>query len=237
MADTRDQPRAIRLYQYDSGYDTLREDIFFAANGYVTIAPDYRNYAGSDKGEYQLAPGYAYDVRNLLDALRFVAPVDAARIGMMGHSMGGGITQEVLVSTPGQVRAATLYGSVSGDEVDNYIAEHHYGRAQVVPTRKSEGDRVTDMYGPPDDNRRSVLPHVPDQLPRPDRLPRRHPSQRIRPDLPLRLGGKITRRLRRQRQARRFLTYQSQPHSFQGAGFQQYLDTNLAFFDTHVKDA
>ncbi|MCA1725053.1 MAG: alpha/beta fold hydrolase, partial [Thermomicrobia bacterium] len=84
---------------YDTGYDTLREDLFFAANGYATIATDYRNYAGSDTGEYQLEPGYTYDVRNLLDAIRFVAPVDTRRVGMMGHSMGGGITQQVLVTT------------------------------------------------------------------------------------------------------------------------------------------
>ena len=153
--------------QYDSGYDTLREDIFFAENGYLTIAPDYRNYAGSDKGEYQLEPGYTYDVRNLLDALRFVAPADAQRLGMMGHSMGGGITQQVLVSTPGQVKAATLYGSVSGDEVDNYTARTTFWRTQASPGAQPEGDAVTNMYGPPDRIAEALPPHVPDQLPRP----------------------------------------------------------------------
>ena len=165
---------------YDTGYDTLREDLFFASNGYVTIASDYRNYAGSDKGEYQLEPGYTYDVRNLLDAIRFVAPVDAHRVGMMGHSMGGGITQEVLVNTQGQIKAATLYGSVSGDEVDNYTARHTFWRGQASPSdsaRRGHGDGAVRPAGP---NRRGVPPHVADQLSGSHRLPGRHPSLRCR---------------------------------------------------------
>ncbi len=223
--------------QYDSGYDTLREDIFFAANGYMTIAPDYRNYAGSDKGEYQLEPGYTYDVRNLLDALRFVAPVDATRIGMMGHSMGGGITQEVLVSTPGQVRAATLYGSVSGDEVDNYTARHTFWRAQASPGAQPEGDRVTEMYGPPETiaeayRRMSPINYL-DRIDCPVAI---HHSASD-PICPYAWAEKLRDAFAAKGKPAAFYTYQGQPHSFQDAGFQRYLDTNLAFFDAQVKNA
>lgn len=42
---------------------------------------------------------------------------DAGRIGMWGHSMGGGVTMKVLMlETP--VRAAVLYSSVSADNAD-----------------------------------------------------------------------------------------------------------------------
>lgn len=223
--------------EYDTGYDTLREDIFFAQNGYVTIATDYRNYAGSDKGEYQLEPGYTYDVRNLLDAIRFVAPVDARRVGMTGHSMGGGIVQQTLVATQGHVKAATLYGSVSGDEVDNYTARHTLWARQASPTGTPEGDRVTEMFGPPDRiaeayRRMSPINYF-DRIDCPVAI---HHSQSD-PICPYDWAVKLRDAFAAKGKAAEFHTYQGQPHSFQGAGFQQYLDTNLAFFDTYVKNA
>ena len=42
-----------------------------------------------------------------------------AAIGLMGHSMGGGITLRVITVDPG-VGAAVLYGSMSADERTNY---------------------------------------------------------------------------------------------------------------------
>jgi uncharacterized protein len=221
---------------YDTGYDTLREDLFFASNGYVTIASDYRNYAGSDKGEYQLEPGYTYDVRNLLDAIRFVAPVDAKRVGMMGHSMGGGITQEVLVSTQGQIKAATLYGSVSGDEVDNYTARHTFWRGQAAPTDAPEGDKVTAQYGPPDQiaeayRRMSPINYL-DRIDCPVAI---HHSMSD-PICPFAWAEKLRDAFAAKGKPVEFHTYQGQPHSFQGAGFQEYLQTNLAYFDKYVKN-
>ncbi len=219
---------------YDSGYDTLREDMFFASNGYVTIASDYRNYAGSDKGEYQLEPGYTYDVRNLLDAIRFVAPVDAKRVGMMGHSMGGGITQEVLVTTQGQIKAATLYGSVSGDEVDNYTARR---TRWATPGTGGEGDKVTDQYGPPDQiaeayRRMSPINYL-DRIDCPVAI---HHSL-ADPVCPIEWAVKLRDAFTAKGIAVDYYPYQGQPHSFQGAGFQAYLQTNLGYFDKYVKNA
>ncbi len=218
---------------YDTGYDTLREDIFFAANGYVTIASDYRNYAGSDKGEYQLEPGYTYDVRNLLDAIRFVAPVDAKRVGMMGHSMGGGITQQVLVTTQGQIKAATLYGTVSGDEVDNYTAR----RTRWATTGgSSEGDSVTAQYGAPDAipeayRRMSPINYL-DRIDCPVAIHHSFADTTC----PIEWAEKLRDAFTAKSKPIEYHTYQGQPHSFQGAGFQEYLQSNLAFFDTHVKN-
>lgn len=219
---------------YDTGYDTLREDIFFASNGYVTIATDYRNYAGSDKGEYQLEPGYTYDVRNLLDAIRFVAPVDAKRVGMMGHSMGGGITQQVLVTTQNQIKAATLYGTVSGDEVDNYTARR---TRWATPGSNSEGDKVTEMYGPPDKiaeayRRMSPINYL-DRIDCPVAIHHSFADTTC----PIEWAEKLRDVFNAKGKPVEYHTYQGQPHSFQGAGFQEYVQSNLAFFDKYVKNA
>ena len=41
--------------------------------------------------------------------------VDAERVGMLGHSMGGGVTLNALTAMPGLVDAAVLFAPVSGD--------------------------------------------------------------------------------------------------------------------------
>ena len=92
-----------------------------ASNGYVAVAPDYRNYAGSDDGDHLFVPGYVYDVRNLLVALKELPEVDGARIGIMGHSMGGGITLQSLVSGA-DIKVAALFGTVSANEAENWDA-------------------------------------------------------------------------------------------------------------------
>ena len=213
---------------YDTGYDTLREDIFFASNGYVTIASDYRNYAGSDKGEYQLEPGYTYDVRNLLDAIRFVAPVDAKRVGMMGHSMGGGITQQVLVATQGQLKAATLYGTVSGDEVDNYVARHLSGAASRA-RQSPEGDKVTEHLRPAGPDPGGVPPHVADQLSGPHRLPRRDPSLDVAdPICPFAWAEKLRDAFNAKGKPIRVPHLSGSAALVPGRGFQEYVESNLA---------
>lgn len=221
---------------YDTGYDTLREDIFFAQNGYAVIAPDYRNYAGSDKGEYQLEPGYTYDVRNLLDAIRFVAPVDARRVGIIGHSMGGGITQQLLVTTfgRGQFKAATLYGSVSGDEVDNYTYRQTVW-ARVWPNR--DPDRLTQRYGPPEQipeayRRMSPINYY-DRVDVPVAIHHSYAD----PITPIAWAERTRDALLARGKTVEYRAYQGQPHSFQGAGFQEYVQANLAFFDRYVKNA
>ncbi len=61
--------------------------------------------------------GLAIDVVNLIKAVSTVPQADPNRIGIWGHSMGGGVTMKVLtLGTP--VRAAVLYSTVSADDAD-----------------------------------------------------------------------------------------------------------------------
>ncbi len=49
-----------------------------------------------------------------------VANVDAERVGMLGHSMGGGVTMYSLVAHPDLVDAAVLYAPVHSNEYYNF---------------------------------------------------------------------------------------------------------------------
>ena len=132
--DEGPHPVIIALHGYidPAIYNTLDYTSHYAdaiaSAGYVVLHPNLRGYAPSDNGDNLFRVGMAIDVLNLIavvqsqgggaDLLRTAIP---DRIGMWGHSMGGGITTRVLTVTD-DVRAAVLYAAMSGDEQKNYEA-------------------------------------------------------------------------------------------------------------------
>ncbi|HKY56289.1 MAG TPA: alpha/beta fold hydrolase [Anaerolineales bacterium] len=127
-------PVIIALHGYidPAIYNTLDYTTHYAdalaSAGYVAFHPNLRGYQPSDDGENLFRVGMATDVLNLIaliqaqsggsDPLQFANP---NLIGLWGHSMGGGISTRVLTVTD-DVKAAVLYGSMSGDEQKNYEA-------------------------------------------------------------------------------------------------------------------
>jgi fermentation-respiration switch protein FrsA (DUF1100 family) len=106
--------------QYVTGDDTWRESYYLAERGYITIAPDYRGHAESGDGASFFHVGYAQDVLNLIASLSTVEGADPRRVGVWGHSMGGGVALKTGVVSKA-VRAVALFGSVSADEEVNYM--------------------------------------------------------------------------------------------------------------------
>ena len=102
---------------YSSGDGTDRASAFLAGHGYITLASDYRSWGASDAGESFFYSGLAIDVINLLNAVPSIEEADPDRIGMWGHSMGGGVTMKVLTIDP-RLKAAVLYSTVSADQAD-----------------------------------------------------------------------------------------------------------------------
>ncbi len=117
-------PDAYEIVPYTRRYaDALAEA------GYFVIHPNFRNYPPSDSGPDPFRIGYAIDVLNLIailrqhsqDPLGTLRRADAGDINLWGHSMGGGVALRVLTVNPAPyLRAAVLYGSMSGDESQNY---------------------------------------------------------------------------------------------------------------------
>ena len=117
--------------EYVAGDGTDRAAEFLNKHGYLTIAPDYRSWGQSDSGPSLFYSGLAIDVVNLLAAIPSIPEADASRVGMWGHSMGGGVTMKALTIIGGRVvpsdneertetivRAAVLYSTVSADQGD-----------------------------------------------------------------------------------------------------------------------
>lgn len=110
---------------YTNGRGLKREQDYLARHGYVVIHPDYRNHADSDiesTTDQKFRLGYAEDVINAIAAVRAaqLPYVDGERIGMLGHSMGGGVAWRVAVTQPKLVDAFVQLAPVSADERDNF---------------------------------------------------------------------------------------------------------------------
>jgi dipeptidyl aminopeptidase/acylaminoacyl peptidase len=102
---------------YHSGDGTDRAAEFLNRRGYLTVSSDYRTWANADTGVSLYYSGLAIDVINLMNAIPSIPEADPERIGMWGHSMGGGVTLKVL-TVDSRVKAAVLYSSVSADFAD-----------------------------------------------------------------------------------------------------------------------
>ncbi len=131
-------PVIIALHGYidPALYNTLDYTMHYAdalaSAGYIVLHPNLRGYAPSDSGENLFRVGMAIDVLNLIALIQSQSggtdPLGTAnpdRIGLWGHSMGGGITTRVLTVTD-DVKAAVLYAAMSGDERKNYEAIYQW---------------------------------------------------------------------------------------------------------------
>jgi dipeptidyl aminopeptidase/acylaminoacyl peptidase len=105
---------------------TARYAASFAEEGFVAIHPNYRNYSPSDIGPNLFRTGYAIDILNLAAIIQETSGMsgalqkaDAENVFLWGHSMGGGIAQRV-ITVGAEVNGAVLYGSMSGDELQNF---------------------------------------------------------------------------------------------------------------------
>ncbi len=102
---------------YASGDGTWRAAEYLNKYGYLTLASDYRSWGGSDSGPSLYYSGLVIDVENLIGAISTLPQADPNRIGIWGHSMGGGVTLRILEIDP-RVRAGVLYSTVSGSDAD-----------------------------------------------------------------------------------------------------------------------
>jgi dipeptidyl aminopeptidase/acylaminoacyl peptidase len=109
---------------YTIGRGLKREQDYLARRGFAVLHPDYRNHAGSDNdpsSDMNLRIGYTEDIIAAVKAIQAsgIPQLDGDRIGMLGHSLGGGMTLNTLVVQPSLVDAAVLFAPVSSNAWEN----------------------------------------------------------------------------------------------------------------------
>jgi dipeptidyl aminopeptidase/acylaminoacyl peptidase len=208
-------------------YSTRYADSLARA-GYLVIHPNLRNFPPSDEGPDPFRVGTATDTMNLMALVRAhggqpgpLEKADPSRIGLWGHSMGGGITLRVITVDPG-VSAAVLYGSMSGDERTNYERILYW----------SDGERGEEELATPDEDLARISPIY--HLERIEAAVSIHHSDTDEV-VPLAWSLDLCERLEELQKAVECFTYSGLPHTFRGEGDLLFMQQVAEFFDLNLK--
>lgn len=236
---------------YHSGDGTDRAAAFLAKHGYITLASDYRSWGDSDVGDSFFYSGLAIDVVNLLNAIPSIPEADPNRIGMWGHSMGGGVTIKVL-TIDSRVKAAVLYSTVSADEVDvidrwgmgcfGDIAQGELVAGcnssdvilDTVPMNMQNAYRfaATDA-----DTLKRISPiYYLDSIDIPIQIHYGTEDGNVLSGTPPQWSVKLTQALRDTGKDVEMLRYEGERHSFIGQPWFNFMERTLRFFDKNVRN-
>lgn len=236
---------------YNSGDGTDRASAFLAEHGYITLASDYRSWGKSDSGSSFFYSGLAIDVINLINAIPSIKQADTDRIGMWGHSMGGGVTMKVL-TIDSRVKAAVLYSPVSADFVDiiNRWGPGCFG--DIAQGELIVGCNSSDVI--PDDlpinlqdayrfaasnadtlNEISPFYHL-DYVDVPIQIHYGTEDGKFLSGTPPQWSVKLTQGLRDAGKQAEMYQYEGEGHSFIGQPWFDFMTRTLRFFDKNVKN-
>ena len=236
---------------YRSGDGTDRAAAFLAEHGYITLASDYRSWGDSDVGPSFFYSGLVIDVINMMNAIPSIEQADPQRIGMWGHSMGGGVTTKV-VAVDERVKAAVLYSPVSADDAD-IIARWGPGcfgdiaqgelivgcnSSDVIPEDLPRNMQVAYRFAASDaDTLKKIAPfyHL-DLIDIPIQIHYGTDDGKFISGTPPQWSVKLTQGLRDAGGQVELLQYEGEGHSFIGQPWFDFMTRTLRFFDKHVKN-
>ena len=213
-----------------TGYSFDFKDQYFAANGYFVFDTNFRSSTGygdafkwATWGAWGAKDGQ--DVVSGIDHVLKRYPVDAKRIGHMGHSYGGFMTNWLITQYPDRFAAA-----VSGAGISNWISD--YGTADIYRTKETE------FFGPPWDPkareimiRQSPLTHAA-RVKTPTLFVHGEVDQRV----PYEEGEQMYFALKRRGVPAKMIMYKGQPHGIGGNWNNVHRMINeLAWWDQYLK--
>ena len=215
---------------YDTIDYTTRYADDLARAGFLVLHPNLRGYPPSDSGENLFRVGMAIDVLNLIALVKQQAGqpgslelADPLAIGLWGHSMGGGISTRVLTVSP-DVRAAVLYGAMSGDEKQNF---------ERIFTYFSNGQRGQEELAAPAEVFQRISPIF--FLDRIQAAVSIHHGQNDG-EVPLTWSLDLCDRLLKLDKTVECFTYPGEPHTFYGDGDVLFVQRVIDFFNRQLRN-
>jgi len=235
---------------YFSGADTWQAAEFFVQQGYLVISPDLRSWGEAEPGISLFHTGLTVDVINLIVSLYTLPDVDTNRIGIWGHSMGGGIATKVLAVAGYYIDAAVLYAPNSADDAD-LIAR--WGRGCLLSESEADGVKCNPAEVIPEETPSDLVDAYINQAQNPEFLRQVSPlfhldsittpvqihigtaDGQFLPETPPEWSEKLADTLRMLGKDVEYYTYPGQGHAFIGESWTLFHTRALAFFDEHLK--
>lgn len=218
------EPERYNTLDYTTGYaDAL------ARAGFLVLHPNLRGYLPSEDGPNLFRVGMAIDVLNLIGILKNQAGqpgslevADASRIGLWGHSMGGGISTRVMTVSP-DVKAVVLYGAMSGDDQKNY---------ERIFNVFSDGTRgIEELNAPPEAFLRISPIYYLERIQAAISI--HHGSADS--EVPVEWSEDLCERLQGLGKQVECFIYPGQPHTFTGEGDDIFIERTIDFFTQELR--
>jgi dipeptidyl aminopeptidase/acylaminoacyl peptidase len=217
----------------------------FARKGYIVFRPDYRGHGNSegDAASSYGSPAYTIDVLHAVAAIQGFPDADPDRIGMWGHSMGGGITLRAMVTTS-DIKAGVIWAGTVASYAD--LFERRWGLAaggdNPLPTLEPNSRRwrwlpdMLETYGTPEENPAFYAAISPNtylsDLSGPVQL--HHGTADA--SVPVEYSKMLETQIQAVGKPVELFTYKGDNHNI-SANFARAMARSIRFFDTHVKGA
>jgi dienelactone hydrolase len=208
---------------YQTGNGTKLAADYLANQGFLTLSPDFRSHAGSDRAPNLFRAGHVIDVLHLIPMAQRLSDAQPGKVLLWGHSNGGAIAAKVIEASD-QIAGALIYAPASSNIGEDYQfrVERAASRGGVIdpldwPVRP---DEAPDLYARLSPLGSAQYVSAPVRIiwgSDDETVPRKWPQ-----DLydALKAAGKDVQ----------MTVYPGQPHSFNAAGNAQYLPAMLQFY-------
>lgn len=218
---------------YKVGQGLKREEDFFARHGYIVLHSDYRNYAASDidpENDTKPRTGYTEDVINAIYAVKNsdLKFFDKNRIGMLGHSMGGGVTLNVMVVKPELVKAFVLLAPINADYKENFDR-------WVAPEMSDIAQKTLVKYGTFEANPEFWETVSAENYFGNVASPIMLHQGTLDKDVPVEWSRELTDNLKKSAKDITYFEYPAEGHTFYAAQ-EKVMQRSLEFFDAYVKN-
>lgn len=213
---------------YQSGVGTRRSAEVFARNGYISLAPDFLGYGGSDNPSSDVFEERFQTYTVALDLLASVGSLpqaDSSHIGLWGHSNGGQIALTVLEITRGKY-PTTLWAPVTKSFPYSILYYTDEAEDQGKALRKKLAD-FEKMY---DADLYSLVRYT-DRVLAPLQLHQGTSDDAV----PLRWSDEFVQTLRAKGKEIEYVTYAGADHNLQPS-WSTVITRDLRFFEKHFKE-